>query len=166
MIRPAQLEDAAAFRALRLQALRDHPVAFTADLTTNLERPMSFWEDRIRGLGDETMIYFAAQGEALVGMCGLHWDTSPKVHHSGLIWGVYVRPEWRGQKIAEALIEQCLDYGQARGMLVFKLGVAATNAPAIRCYLRCGFQVYGVEPQAVIYDGVVYDELLMARQVR
>jgi RimJ/RimL family protein N-acetyltransferase len=35
---------------------------------------------------------------------------------------------------------------------------------AIRCYNRCGFTVYGVEPQAIRHDGVMYDELLMARQ--
>lgn len=162
-LRQAQADDAATFRELRLQALRDHPTAFSADYTANLERPMSFWTDRLTTLGGDTMIYFAVSGDVLVGMCGLHWNTSPKANHSGLIWGVYVRPEWRGQRLAERLIDCCIEYGQAHGKTIFKLGVSANNAAAIRCYMRCGFQVYGVEPRAILWDGVAYDELLMAR---
>jgi hypothetical protein len=45
-----------------------------------------------------------------------------------------------------------------------KLAVVTTNTPAVRCYARCGFAVYGIEPQAICYDGVFYDELLMAKQ--
>jgi RimJ/RimL family protein N-acetyltransferase len=43
------------------------------------------------------------------------------------------------------------------------LAVVTTNAAAISCYARCGFKVYGTEPQALYYDSVMYDELLMAR---
>jgi RimJ/RimL family protein N-acetyltransferase len=40
--------------------------------------------------------------------------------------------------------------------------VVTTNPAAIRCYTRCGFEVYGIEPQAIRYDGKNYNELLMA----
>src|SRR3712207_8126544 len=30
-----------------------------------------------------------------------------------------------------------------------RLAVATGNVPAIRCYLRCGFQVCGVQPEAI-----------------
>jgi RimJ/RimL family protein N-acetyltransferase len=43
--------------------------------------------------------------------------------------------------------------------------VITPNTPAIRCYARCGFEVYGVEPQAIFYDNVFYDELLMAMKL-
>jgi RimJ/RimL family protein N-acetyltransferase len=42
-----------------------------------------------------------------------------------------------------------------------RLGVVATNASAIRLYLRHGFSVYGVEREALFVDGVYHDELLM-----
>jgi RimJ/RimL family protein N-acetyltransferase len=50
-------------------------------------------------------------------------------------------------------------------MRLVKLAVVTTNASAIRCYIQCGFRVYGVEPQVIYYDGVYYDELLMSREV-
>jgi len=50
-------------------------------------------------------------------------------------------------------------------MRFVKLGVAATNASALKSYLRLGFRVYGVEPQVIFYDGVYYDELLMVKEI-
>jgi RimJ/RimL family protein N-acetyltransferase len=63
--------------------------------------------------------------------------------------------------IAEALLERCTDWARERDVVILKLGVMANNEPAIRCYKRCGFNVYGTEPHALFYDGHYYDEFLM-----
>jgi RimJ/RimL family protein N-acetyltransferase len=68
-------------------------------------------------------------------------------------------------RIGEALIGECLAWARTQGLAVVKLGVVTTNTSAIRCYARCGFTVFGVEPKAIFYDGVYYDELLMAKPV-
>jgi ribosomal protein S18 acetylase RimI-like enzyme len=164
-VRSAAIEDAAAFRELRLQALREHPIAFTADYDANQARPPEFWVERLRGQGQTGNIYFAEHAGALVGMTGIETSESPKTRHSAWIWGVYTLPEYRGLRLVDALIETCIEWGRAHGVMVVKLGVTTTNAAALGAYLRCGFSVYGVEPQAVVYDGKVYDELLMARKV-
>jgi RimJ/RimL family protein N-acetyltransferase len=166
-VRLAEAGDAARLRALRLEALADAPSAFAADFDRSEAEPLSFWIQRIneRAQGNQSVICLAEAGEGLVGMTGLvrgHWR---KTEHGGVIWGVYVQPEWRGLHIAEALIEGCIAWGKALGMTVVKLGVMTGNAPAIRCYLRCGFTVYGVDPQAICYNGVMYDELLMAENI-
>jgi len=164
-IRLAQIADAARLRALRLEALADSPLAFAADYDRTEAEPVERWERRINeaNQGQQSVIYVAEVGEQLVGMTGLgrgHWQ---KTEHGGVIWGVYVQPAWRELHIAEALIEACIAWGQALGMTVVKLGVITSNAPAIRCYLRCGFTVYGVDPQAICYNGTMHDELLMAK---
>jgi ribosomal protein S18 acetylase RimI-like enzyme len=163
-IRPAVVEDAPAFRELRLQALRDHPVAFTADYDASLARPLEGWAERLTGLGSRGQIFFAFHAEQLVGMTGIQAGDSAKTRHSAFVWGVYVRPEWRGAGIVDALIEACMAWGRSHAVEIVKLGVAANNAAALRAYLRLGFSIYGVEPQAVLHDGVMYDELLMARR--
>jgi RimJ/RimL family protein N-acetyltransferase len=166
-IRPAEVEDAARLRALRLEALRDKPVAFAADYDRSAAELVERWVERINeyAQGNQSVIYVAEVGEQLVGMTGLgrgHWR---KTEHGGVIWGVYVQSEWRGLHIAEALIEACIAWGRGLGMTVVKLGVVTGNAAAIRCYLRCGFTVYGVDPQAICYNGIAYDELLMSRPI-
>ena len=166
-VRVAQVEDAACLRTLRLEALLDAPVAFAADYERTAAEPPERWVQRTNehAQGKQSVIYVAEAEGALIGMTGLgrgHWQ---KTEHGGVIWGVYVQPAWRGMHIAEALIEACIAWGRELGMTVVKLGVVTSNAAAIRCYLRCGFTVYGIDPQAICYNGIMYDELLMARQV-
>jgi RimJ/RimL family protein N-acetyltransferase len=76
-----------------------------------------------------------------------------------------VQPDWRGRRLGEALVMAGVHWTRAEGVQIVRLAVVTTNAAAIRCYARCGFSVYGVEPQALLVDGVMYDELLMARKV-
>lgn len=162
-LRQSRVEDTPAFRALRLEALRDNPTAFSADYEVNVARPASYFEGRLKELAESNTIYFAWHAESLLGMCGLHCGESPKTRHSAIIWGVYIRPDWRGLGIAGALIQQCLAWGRTHGIKVVKLGVSTNNEAALRCYEHCGFKVYGREPQALYYQGVMYDEFLMTR---
>jgi RimJ/RimL family protein N-acetyltransferase len=164
-IRPAQEADAQAFRALRLEALHNHPEAFSADYSVNFSQPATFWTDRLRSLGNEGMIFFAVHTEKLIAMTGILRGNSPKSRHSANIWGVYVQPEWRGLRIADAMINQCIEWAREHEIKIIKLGVVTTNTAAIRCYERCGFQVYGTEPQAFYTNDTMYDDLLMARPI-
>ena len=166
-IRLGSAEDAAAYRDLRLEALHNHPEAFSSDYETGLAKPMSYWTERLRfdKPGDGVMLYFAVHDGQLIGMCGISHTDSPKLVHSAYIVSMYVRPKWRGLRIAEELINTCLDWGRAHGIKIVKLGVTTTNSPAILCYVRCGFHVYGIEPRALCLNGVSYDELLMVRAI-
>ncbi len=166
-IRQASVDDAAALRELRLEALAKHPQAFAADSATTAAEPASLWAERIAAYasGNTAVVYVAEAEGGLVGMAGLargHW---PKTQHGATFWGVYVREEWRGLHVAEALLQGCITWARGQGVEVVKLGVITTNAPAIRCYARCGFAVYGVDPQVIRCDGISYDELLMARPI-
>ncbi len=167
IIRPARQSDAEAFRELRLEALKNHPAAFSADYEVNRARPPGYWTDRLHlEAGDhQHMIYFAFHGDNLIGMTGVDPGNSPKTRHSAFIWGVYVRPDWRGLHIAESLLAACAEWAREHGVKILKLGVSTANASAIRSYIRAGFHVYGVEPQALCLDGTYYDELLMARTI-
>lgn len=166
-IRPAMVEDAEALRELRLEALANHPQAFAADYALTAAESSEIWANRLRdnALENKATISIAEFDRQLIGMAGIspgHW---PKTRYCGVIWGVYVKAAWRGYHLAEALIEECIDWGRAHEMVITKLGVVTTNLPAIRCYSRCGFTIYGIDPKVIYYDGVFYDELLMARPI-
>jgi RimJ/RimL family protein N-acetyltransferase len=161
-IRDATPADATRFRELRLGALQDSPIAFSADYQQNLNHPAKYWEDRLTMEEEEATLFLAEHEGELIGMMGILRGSSPKTRHSAWIWGVYVTPKWRGLHIAEELISSCFTWAKARKILLVKLGVAATNKPAIRCYERCGFSAYGTEPRAIFYEGKYYDEFLMS----
>jgi GNAT superfamily N-acetyltransferase len=78
------------------------------------------------------------------------------------VWGVYVREAFRRRGVGERLVLACVDWARRRGLLVLKLSAVQGNGEAVRCYERCGFVAYGVEPAAVLWEGRLYDETLMA----
>jgi RimJ/RimL family protein N-acetyltransferase len=167
-IRPIVESDAEAYRALRLNALRQHPSAFSADYEQSAAKPVASWMETVQlaASGQRSIIYLAvAADQSLVGMTGLYIEQSAKVQHSGHIWGVYVCPTWRGQGIATRLVAACIDWAKTQAVRIIKLQVEVANAAAVRCYARLGFAVYGIEPEVICYDGIYYDTLLMARRV-
>lgn len=161
-IRHATPADALHYRELRLEALQDSPIAFSADYQQNLNQPAKYWEDRLTMEKDEATIFLAEHEGKLIGMTGIARGGSPKTRHGAWIWGVYVTPHWRGLRVAEELVNSCFTWAKARKIILVKLGVAVTNKPAIRCYERCGFSTYGTEPRAICYVGKFYDEFLMS----
>jgi RimJ/RimL family protein N-acetyltransferase len=162
LIREASPADAAEFRELRLGALQDSPIAFSADYQKNLNHPLKHWEDMLTMHADESTIFFAEYEKNLIGTTGIARGGSPKTRHSAWVWGVYVRPEWRGLHIAEELIRSCFTWAKTRSIVTAKLGVAAVNKSAVRCYERCGFQIFGTEPRALFYEGKYYDFHMMS----
>ncbi|PKO19250.1 MAG: hypothetical protein CVU39_01480 [Chloroflexi bacterium HGW-Chloroflexi-10] len=167
VIRPAVPADAEALRELRLEALTAHPTAFSADLETNRAQTVAMWVDRINRYDRDEygVIYIAEAAAKLVGMMGLVRGDSPKTRHSSFIISVYVTNAWRGHQLGERLIDGCLGWAREHGVEIAKLGVSNTNFPAIQCYLNAGFSIYGVEPSAILVDGISYDEFLMSRRV-
>jgi len=164
IFRPLALSDLSTYPALRLEALKLYPEAFSADYATQAQYPPSYWEGRVRGAIDnpQQIIYVAAAGQELVGMTGIVRGDSPKNQHSALIISVYVRSSHRRQHIGEKLLQACLDWARDQGVRIVKLGVSVSNIPALRCYERCGFTQYGCEPQALYVGGKYLDECLMA----
>ncbi len=164
LVRYAGPQDAARLRALRLEALSTHPEAFSQDYQEAAAKTEEAWTRRllVDPRQSDEVICVAATGDDLVGMAGLYRFKSEKTKHAGNVWGVYVKPEFRNLHIAEQLIRLCLAWAKEQGLLVAEIGAIADNAAAIRCYLRCGFRVFGVEPQALLWDGIMHDELLMS----
>ncbi len=110
----AQESDAPAYRELRLEALRNHPEAFSSDYALNQAEPPSYWSNRLQALGQESMLYFVIHNNQFIGMCGISRGYSPKTRHSATIWGVYIQSEWRGLQIAEALIAECAQWAKTQ----------------------------------------------------
>lgn len=162
LILEAKPTDAPQFRELRLGALQDSPLAFSADYERNQSYPTKYWEDMLTMHSDEATMLLARHENELIGMTGIARGGSPKTRHGATVWGVYVKPEWRGLHIAQGLIQASLSWAKAQNIVIVKLGVSAINSSAIRCYERCGFKTYATEPRALLYEGTYYDFYLMS----
>ena len=153
--------DSAALQALRLAALRDAPSAFHASHEEERDLPISATEDLLKTSTDRG-IFGAFEDTILVGIVGLGRDSRRKLKHKAIIWSMYVSPGARRKGVGRALLAEALEF--ARSMPALRqanLGVTAGNIPAIRLYESMGFKVFGVEPDAILVDGTLHDELHM-----
>ncbi len=159
-IRRLTSADVAAYRALRLQGLRDHPYAFGADADEEAAWPEHHWQERLERRGT----FGAFRGAALIGTAALSVDPGRKHGHRGSLVGMYVAPAGRGTGVGRQLVEAVL--ALARGQVeTVELSVAIANAPAIALYLACGFRPYAIDADAIRVDGLPVDDILMRRPV-
>lgn len=153
--------DAAAFRALRLEALRTAPAAFGRAWEEEAGKPLSWFGETL-----ERAAIFAAEDEAsrLLGMLAYQGDTMLKRRHIGHLWGMYVRAEARGQGVGAALLAACIAHARAH-VAVLQIMVGEGNPGARRLYERAGFTIYGTELVSLRVDGVDATTLLMAMKL-
>jgi len=126
---------------------------------------MTYWIERLRvnRADNAIMTYFAVHDQKLIGTSSIVCTNSPKTRHSATIVGMYVQPDWwvfilpknsyRPVWIGRALRRPRLSTRCDRHE--YGCDSAATLAVV--------FKFMGSKPQALYYDGVFYDELLMAR---
>lgn len=152
--------DAAAFYALRLRALTEEPEAFGRSAEEYSGTPLVEVAARLRARDDAFTL--GAWTPACVGIAGFVRADGVKTRHCGMIWGVYVAPEARGQGIARALMQGILARAAALpGLEQIHLTVTTTNVAASTLYRSLGFVCYGTEPRALKLGDRYLDEDLM-----
>lgn len=159
-IRLLSAGDAAAYRALRLQALRDHPEAFGASYEDEAARSLEMTARRLEG-GPLNCVFGAFAGDDLVGTAGfIVPDRSAKARHKGLLVGVHVAPAHRGHALGRRLVMAVLAHASDHVLLV-QAGVGVDNHKALRLYESLGFRHYGLERKALRVAGRFVDEALI-----
>ncbi len=156
-IRQLNPADTVAYRDLRLESLREHPDAFTADWDEERQHTDSWFGDRLAN----GFVLGGWYDDALLGMAGFYVRQGPKLRHKGVLWGMYVRPAGRGTGLARALIGGIIDH--ARGKVAeLTLGVATDNAPALAAYRALGFTECGYEARVMRVGGRDIDEVTLS----
>ena len=150
-------EDAAAYRLLRLESLREDPLGYASAHEDEAEQPLDWFAATLA-----RDAVFVASGDAidLVGMAGFRVDAMHRRRHGGYIWGMYVRRSHRGQGLGAPLIEAAIAHAGGH-VTMLQLAVGAANPAAVRLYTRAGFTIYGTEIGSLLHAGVAYDSHLM-----
>jgi ribosomal protein S18 acetylase RimI-like enzyme len=154
-----QPDDVARYRAIRLEALTNHPEAFVSAPENFAKRS----DEELRRTLSELTIFGAetASGD-LAGIVAFLRNEGLKERHRGWMIQVYVRAEHRGNGVGRMLVEHLIEHARHH-VLQVHLGVWSENLPAIRLYERLGFEIYGTEPRYLFVNGRFIDEHLMVR---
>jgi GNAT superfamily N-acetyltransferase len=147
LIRKLTIDDAVAFRQLRVDMCREHPEAFsqTPEEATamSLEKFLEWMCPR--DVIPQNFILGAFDGDRLIGSVGLRRENNAKEQHRGWIWAVYVRPEGRGKGVSRLLMQTMIDEARTwDGLEVLTLNVALTQTGARTLYTSLGFFTTGL----------------------
>lgn len=165
-IRPLGTADIPALQALRLRALREHPVAFSSSPEDDRVADADFMA---RSLADTqaSAVFGAFEQQDIVGMVGVVRERQAKLRHSALVWGMFVAPEARRRGLGRRLMECAIERARAwPGVVRVQLAVSTTAPEARALYESLGFRAWGVQPEAVAHAGALHDEVHMSLDLR
>ncbi|KRA47863.1 GNAT family N-acetyltransferase [Devosia sp. Root635] len=151
--------DVDAYRAIRLEALTDHPESYGTSPENFAIRP----RDALVAMLDR-MAFFGVVTDAgaLAGIVAYDRDDGERETHRGWLLQVYVKPDMRGTGASLALLEAAVAHAR-KEVIQLHLMVGAHNAPAIRLYEKAGFTTYGTDPRCLYVNGRYIDEHMMVR---
>jgi RimJ/RimL family protein N-acetyltransferase len=161
MIRLLTHDDVEAFRAIRLEALREEPAAFASTAADWERLSLDEWRNRLV----ENSVFVASQNDEPVGIIGLAPQRPSKMAHRATIIMVYVRKNVRGTGLAVKLLRAITDHAWKCGIRQLELMVSAENPAAQQFYRRAGFAEIGRVPGGFIHEGREIDDVMMARRI-
>ena len=162
-IRPLVAADAVAYKALRDEALRTAPDAFTSDYESSVGRDASEYVARFGALesGQFFLGAFDTAGQ-LLGCLGCEREQRTKQKHLATLVGMMVSPAAQRRGIGQQLVAACVQAARnVPGLTQLVLTVTASNTHVVRLYEQAGFRAWGLLPGAIVVNGVPYDKLHM-----
>jgi GNAT superfamily N-acetyltransferase len=166
-VRRVRPGDAERLREVRLRALVDSPDAFGQTLEAAREQPLSEWEATTRqaSSGDRRAWFVAERmsdngGPSEVVGVVLGRRRPPD---ELMVFSMWVDPSERRQGVGRALIDAVERWATTWGATSTVLWVFATNEPAMRFYVRLGFELQRNGPDADA--GSPHGALAMHREI-
>ena len=160
-LRPQDWRD---LRAIRLEALRSEPAAYSS----SYEETLAWSDDVWRRLADDRRLQLIARMRGRpIGIVGGYLGSEEGDDSVAVVVGMYVTSEHRGRGIGRLLLTSLIDRLSAFPHIsTIRLGVTEKQGPARGLYESMGFRVAGKTEEGIVVDGRRYDELIMELRVR
>jgi ribosomal protein S18 acetylase RimI-like enzyme len=157
IIRRLTSDDAASFKAIRLEALKATPELFGSTFELEDKMDLAWFAGRL----EDAHVMGAFRDGELVGVVGFSIQQGQPKAHKGRLWGMYVRSSSRNLGVGRLLVNAVLDVARENVELI-QLTVVKENRPARGLYESVGFLEFGMEPKATKHGDRYYDEAHMA----
>jgi len=161
-IRVLQESDVLLYQELRLSSLKLNPEAFCSTYEREAGFSLDVVVERITPSQDKFVLGAFDQSGSLLGIVTFMREVSLKSTHKGNVYGMYVAPKVRGCGVGKSLMLELIRRAKVcEGLEQINLSVISNNDPARKLYESLGFQLYGVERNALKSNGQYYDEEFM-----
>ncbi len=157
LIRKLTIQDAAALKAIRLEAVQDSPASFMPNAEEIRARTIESFSQLLSNPQDA--VYGVFVESQLIAIAGLRRNSAEKLKHKANIFGVYTQAAQRNKGIARRLLLTLLEDAYSDSHIVqITLSVNTENNNAKALYYALGFELYGLEKNAMLVDGVFIHE--------
>jgi RimJ/RimL family protein N-acetyltransferase len=161
-VRALELSEAGLFHELRLRGLREDPGPFASTYDEDAALSPKAVRERFPAEEDRFVLGAFDEGGRLVGVVGFSRERRTKLHHWGVVWGMYVAPEARGIGVGRTLMAELVARcRRVDGLEQVVLEVATAAGPARGLYASLGFERYGLRREAMKAGDEYYDVELM-----
>ncbi len=148
LIRRVAVKDARQFYDLKLKSIQTDPEVFLATMEEMENKTMP----EILAWIKHDYIFGAFVRKKLIGTIHLIEQKPEKFKHIGIVGGLYVNPDYRGQGIGRKLTEKLLSYAKKK-FYSLQLKVVPTDIAAIKLYESFGFFCWAKEKNALYHKG-------------
>jgi ribosomal protein S18 acetylase RimI-like enzyme len=154
-----------ALRAMRLEALRSEPTAFSSSYEETLEWSDEDWRRRLTN--NQRLHLLARLQNRPIGIVGGYLGSDEGDDSIAEVFGMYVTREHRGKGIGRLLLTLLIDRLSSFPQIsTIRLGVTETQDPARTLYESVGFRVVGKAEEGIVVNDRQYEELIMELRVR
>lgn len=138
-IRRLNAGEAAIYRSLRLEALKDSPEAFATTYDSALHRDEDSWiEQADSSAQGEDRAVFLVLDDRPIGMAALYRD--PENASSGELLQMWIASSYRGGSTAVDLLDHLFQWASEHGFSSIRAEVRPGNGRALRFYGKYGFR--------------------------
>lgn len=124
------------FRSIRLAALEESPDAFVATHDEESAYDERHWRER---MNRSVRLLAEVDGKA-VGVASLGQHSDPERDTVAELYGLWVRPEWRGQGVAANLVREGAEVAAEHGSTHLNYWVGTDNGRAVAFASSFGFR--------------------------
>lgn len=142
-IRQLTPKDWNTYQSIRLESLKDSPDSFGSTFEIEAQYSDIEWQDKL-DLTKRNILALPLIAELNSKPVGIAWgfihSNSPTITR---VYQMWVSPDYRGQRIGEALLEEIVHWSKTKSISGIELSVTTSNEAAINLYKRLGFSSSG-----------------------
>jgi len=144
------------WKNFRLEALKNSPESFGSSYEEEVNWPDLDFQNSLT----KSDVFGVFVDNSLISCAGFYSLNPAKTKHRGVIWGMYTRPEYRGQGIASALIKTIISHAKSH-VAQLHLTCVTSNLGAVEFYQKHGFKIYGEELNSLKIENQYFNEYMM-----
>ncbi|MFD2177562.1 GNAT family N-acetyltransferase [Veronia pacifica] len=138
LYRQLNADDSSAYRAIRLESLKQYPQCFGSDYQQQHSLEKLYFEQKLEEACDDVAMFGVLNDDRLVAICGVAFR-SALVDDSAEIIQMYVQKDHQGRGLAKGLLAEIAQVCQTKQISYLVLEVERANSPAYLTYLSAGF---------------------------